>query len=96
MCFYKAQIQVNHGPPLGTTYSETTEANSETNLERRLMEKTSRNCPTWVSIPYTVIKNGHYCRCHEVYIGRNLIYVFERLCQCMTNADKDDSSQTFD
>jgi hypothetical protein len=32
-----------------------------------------RDCPTWRSIPHTVNKSSHYCRCQQVLADRSLI-----------------------
>jgi hypothetical protein len=51
-------------------------------LEQRLKERPSRDCPTWGSIPYTVIKAGRYCGGREVLADGSLIWLSpERLCQ---------------
>jgi hypothetical protein len=42
-------------------------------VEQRLKERLSRDCPTLGSIPYTVTKCRHYCRCQEVLADRSLI-----------------------
>jgi hypothetical protein len=50
-------------------------------MEQRLKERSSRDCPTWVSIPYTVTKPRYYCGCQEVLADRSLIWLPpERLC----------------
>jgi hypothetical protein len=53
-------------------------------------ERTSRDCLTWRSIPYTVTKSRHYCGCQEVNDDRRLIMLSpEKLCQMLiyTKAD---------
>jgi hypothetical protein len=45
------------------------------NMEQKVKEITSRHCPTWVSIPYTVTKPRYYCRFQEVLADRSLIYL---------------------
>jgi hypothetical protein len=42
-------------------------------VEQKLKERPSRDCLTWGSIPYTVIKHKHYFGCQEVLAGRSLI-----------------------
>ena len=42
-------------------------------VEKRLMERPSRECPTWGSIPYTFTKPRHYCGCQQALADRNLI-----------------------
>ena len=42
-------------------------------VEQRLKERPPRDCPTWGSIPYTVIKPRHYCGWQEVLADRSLI-----------------------
>ena len=59
-------------------------------VEQRLKERTSRDCPTWGSIPYTVTKLKHYCGFQKVLPDRSLIKLSpERLCQCLTNTEMD-------
>jgi hypothetical protein len=43
------------------------------NVEHRLRERPSRDCPTWGFIPYTVMKLRHYCGCQEMHADRSLI-----------------------
>jgi hypothetical protein len=43
------------------------------NVEQRLKEKPSRDCPTWGSIPYSITKPRHYCGCQQELTDRNLI-----------------------
>jgi hypothetical protein len=43
------------------------------NMEQRMMERPSRDCPTWESIPYTVTKTRDYCGFQEVLADRSLI-----------------------
>jgi hypothetical protein len=43
------------------------------NVEQRLKERPSRDCPTWGSIPYTVTKPRQYCGCQEVLAEKSLI-----------------------
>jgi hypothetical protein len=50
-----------------------TEGNMETKCGAETEGKASRDCPTWRSIPCTVAKLGHYCRCWEVLTDGNLI-----------------------
>jgi hypothetical protein len=58
------------------------------NVEQRLKERPSRDCPTWGSIPYTVTKRRHYCGCQEVHAERSLIWLSsEKLCQSLTNTE---------
>jgi hypothetical protein len=42
-------------------------------VEERLKERTSRDCPTWGSILYTVTKPRHHCGCQVVLAVRSLI-----------------------
>jgi hypothetical protein len=42
-------------------------------VEQRLKERSSRDCPTWEFILYTVTKPRHYCGCQEVLAERSLI-----------------------
>jgi hypothetical protein len=63
-------------------------------VEERLKERPSRDCFTWGSIPYAVIKPRHYCGCQQVLADRNLIWLSpERLCQSLTNTEVDAQSQ---
>jgi hypothetical protein len=55
----------------GTKYSQ--EKIWKQSVEQRLMERPSRDCPTWGSILYTVTKHRYYCRCQEVNTDRSLI-----------------------
>jgi hypothetical protein len=51
-------------------------------------KKSSKDCPTWGSIPYTLIKHRHYCGCQEVLGIRSLIKLSpERLFQSLTNIE---------
>jgi hypothetical protein len=60
-------------------------------MEQRPEERPSRDCPTWGSIPHTVIKPRHY---QEVHVERSLIWLSpERPCQNLTNTEMDVSSQ---
>jgi hypothetical protein len=43
------------------------------NLEQKLKERTSTDCPTWGSNPYTVTKPRHYCGCQHVLADKSLI-----------------------
>jgi hypothetical protein len=47
--------------------------NMETSVEQRLKERSSRDCPTWGSIPYTYTKPRHYCGYQEALADRSLI-----------------------
>jgi hypothetical protein len=59
-------------------------------VEQRLKRRPSRDYPTWGSIPYTVTKPRHYCRCWEAFAERSLIWLsYERLCQSLTNTEVD-------
>ena len=61
-------------------------------VEQWLKERPSRDCPTWGSIPYTVTKSRHYCRCQGV--PRSLIWLSpERLSQSLTNTEDNALSQ---
>jgi hypothetical protein len=40
--------------------------NVETNVEQKLKERPSGDCPTWESIPYRAANPRHYCGCQEV------------------------------
>jgi hypothetical protein len=42
-------------------------------VEQRLKERPFRDCPTWGSISYTVIKPRHDCGCQQVLADRSLI-----------------------
>jgi hypothetical protein len=55
----------------GTKYSQ--EEIGRQGVEQRLKEKSSRDCPTWGPIPYTVTKSRHYCGCQQVFADRSLI-----------------------
>jgi hypothetical protein len=35
------------------------------NVEQRLNERSSRDCPTWASIPYSATKPRSYCGCRD-------------------------------
>jgi hypothetical protein len=48
---------------------------TETKLEQRLKKKPSIDCPTWGSIPHTVTKTRHYCRCQQGLADRSLTYL---------------------
>jgi hypothetical protein len=50
-----------------------TGSNTETKCGAQTVERPSRDCPTWGSIPYTVTKVRHYCECQEVLAKRSLI-----------------------
>ena len=64
------------------------------NVEYRLKERSSGDCPIWESIPYTVNKPRHDHGCWEVLADRNLIWLSpERLCQSLTNTEVDAQSQ---
>jgi hypothetical protein len=66
-------------------------------MEKRLKERTSKDCPIWGSIPYEDIKPRHYCECQEVLADRILIELsLERLCQILTNTDADVGCQPLD
>jgi hypothetical protein len=76
----------------GTKYSP--EEMWRQSVKQRLEERPSRDCPTWDSIPITVTKPRHYCRCQEVIADRSLIQLSpERLCQNLTNTEADALSQ---
>jgi hypothetical protein len=47
--------------------------NAETKCGAELKERLSRDCPIWDSIPYTVTKPRHHCRCQQVLAVRSLI-----------------------
>ena len=69
----------------------------ETNVEQRLNERPSRDCPTWVSIPYTVTKPRYYCGSQEGLADRSLIWLSpEGLCQSLTYTEEDPHSQPLD
>ena len=64
-------------------------------VEQRLKERTSRDCPTWGSIPYTATNPGCYCGCREVRADGSLIWLSpERLCQSLTNTEADARNQS--
>jgi hypothetical protein len=42
-------------------------------VQQKLKERPPRNCPNWISIPYTVTKPRHYCGCQQVLSDRGLI-----------------------
>jgi hypothetical protein len=42
-------------------------------VEQKLRERSSSDCPTWGSIPYTVTKPRCYCGCQQVLADRSLI-----------------------
>jgi hypothetical protein len=64
----------------GTKYSQEEIWNQS--VEQRLKERSSRDCLTWASIPYTVTKPGCYCGCQEVLADGSLIWLPpQRLCQ---------------
>ena len=66
-------------------------------VEQRLKEKSSRDCPTWGSIPYILAKPRHYWRHQEVLADRTLVWLSpERLCQSLTNIEADAHSQQLD
>jgi hypothetical protein len=45
----------------------------------------SRDCPTWVSIPFTANNLGYYCGSRKVLAVRSLICLSpERICQSLT------------
>ena len=68
----------------GTKYSR--EKIQSQSVEQRLKERPSRDCFTWGSIPYAVIKPRHYCGCQEVLADRSLIQLSpDRPCQSLTN-----------
>jgi hypothetical protein len=46
---------------------------TETKCGTETEERPSRDFPTWGSIPYTVTKPRHYCRCQQVLADRRLI-----------------------
>jgi hypothetical protein len=57
-------------------------------VEHRQKERPCRDCPTWESIPYTVTKPRHYCRCQQELADRSLKKLSpEWLCQCLTNTE---------
>jgi hypothetical protein len=67
------------------------------NVEQKLNERPSKDCPAWGTIPCTVIKPRYYCGCQKVLADRRLIKLFpERLCQCLTNIEVDALSQPLD
>jgi hypothetical protein len=41
-------------------------------VDQRLKERPSKDCPTWGSSPYTVIKCRHYYGCQEVHADGKL------------------------
>jgi hypothetical protein len=43
------------------------------NVEQKLKERPSRDCPTWGSIAYSETKTRHCCGCQEVLADRSLI-----------------------
>jgi hypothetical protein len=47
--------------------------NMETKCRARLKERSSRDCPSWESIPYKDTKLKHYCGCQEVLDDKRLI-----------------------
>jgi hypothetical protein len=56
-----------------------------------------KTAPTWGSIPYTVTKPRSYCGCQKVLADRSLIWLsLEKLCQILTNIEKDACNQPFD
>jgi hypothetical protein len=55
----------------GTKYSE--EDIRRQSVEQRLKERSSRDCPTWGSIPYTITKPKRYCGHWEVLADWSLI-----------------------
>jgi hypothetical protein len=64
-------------------------------MEQRSKERPSRDYPTWESIPYSVTKPRHYCRCQEVVAERSLIKLsLERPSQSLTNTEVDAHSPT--
>jgi hypothetical protein len=79
----------------GTKYSW--EEIKSQRVEQRLMDRPFRDCPTWGSILYAVIKSRHYCRCQQDLADKSLIQLSpERLCQCLTNTEVDVLSQPLD
>ena len=54
----------------GTKYSR--EQIWRQSVEQILKERPSRDCATWGSIPYSVIKPRHYCGCQQVLVDRSL------------------------
>jgi hypothetical protein len=66
-------------------------------IEQTQKERSSRDYPTWGSIPYTGTKPRYYCRCQAVHAYRNLIWLSpETLCQSLTNTEVDGLSQPLD
>jgi hypothetical protein len=66
-------------------------------VEQRLKVRSSRDCPTWGSIPYTVTKQKYYGGCQQVLADRSLIWLSpERLFQCLKNTEVYALSQPFD
>jgi hypothetical protein len=69
----------------------------EIKCDHRLKQRSSRDCPTYWSIPYRVTKPKRYCRWQQVLAERSLIKLYlKRLCQCLTNTDVDARSQPMD
>jgi hypothetical protein len=64
------------------------EGNMETNCGAETEGKSSRDCLTWGSTPYTVTKTIHYCGCQVMLGDRRLIWLSpEKLCQSLTNTE---------
>jgi hypothetical protein len=75
----------------GTKYSR--EEIQRQSVEQSLMDRLSRDCPSWGSIPYTDIKPKHYCGCQEV-LDRSLIQMsLERPFQSLANVEVDASTR---
>ena len=78
-----------------TTYSQ--EEIQRQSVGPRLKKRTSRDCPTWGSIPYTATKHGCYCGCREVLADEILIWLSpERLCQSLMYTEAEAYSQPLD
>jgi len=62
-------------------------------VEQGLRKRSSKDCPTWGSIPVAATKPSHYCGCQEMLADRNQIWVSpERLCHSPTDPDEDGCS----
>jgi hypothetical protein len=74
-----------------------TGANMETKCGSETEGKAIQRLPHLESIPYTDTKPGHYCGCREVLADGSLIWLSpEKLCQSLTNTDRDAHSQPSD
>jgi hypothetical protein len=58
-------------------------------MEKRLKEKSSRDCPTLESIPCMDTKPWHYCWCQDLLGDRLAWMSSERFCQYLTKTDVD-------